>query len=370
MLFRIAITLSILSAFALHAQQPPAVEEPQYMYQIAALKPDGTLLTLESQKLTTEHETHNRFVYVQGSSQQLVPGEHSPIRLGGNAVFVIKWVQGMDAIDPNTMVKLRPFVIQKGQRVLPVRSGKAVIFSGTKSQSTPDNSLPVTFKKYGQNSLLITPQAPLAPGEYVLEANGGFAGVNCFGVDAGLSGSNPPSSPSKPAGPPPAPAWRSQPVSDAAARSSGTEARVSGTAEAGSFTSAGQLILRCESRAYDSGPVTYAMATIEVGPRLVDFDTSAMDGPAAEGNGLGRSGLAGQPEITSDTLYLGKNESGNPMFQLEYEWKDLKQIVDSPDAILTASVLPPENKGHAVKARFVLPSDAGPAQQAMNACFQ
>jgi hypothetical protein len=372
MFTRIAFTiLGIGSSLALQAQQPPAaVDEPQYMYQVAALNLDGSLLTLESQKLTAEHETHNRFVYVQGSAEQTVPGEHSPIRVGGNAVFVIKWVQGMDAIDPNTMVKLRPFVIQKGMRALSLRSGKAVIFSGTKSQSTPDNSLAVTFKKYGQNSLLITPQTPLAPGEYVLEANGGFAGVNCFGVDAGLSGSGVPPPQAKPAGPPPQPAWRSQPFSDAAARSSGAEVRLSGTAEAGSFTSAGQLVLRCESRVYDTGPATSVRATIEVGPRLVDFDTSAMDGPAAENDGFGRSQLIGQPEITLDTVYLGKSDSGNPMFQLEYEWKGLKQIVDTSKAILTASVMAPENKGHTLRARFALPADTAPANQTMSACFQ
>jgi hypothetical protein len=344
------------------------------MYQIAGLSPDGSLITLESEKLTTAHETHNRFVYVTGSAEQTVPGEHSPTRLGSNAVFVIKWVQGMDAIDPNTMVKLRPFVIQKGLRVLPLRSGKGVIFSGTKSQSTPDNSLPVNFKKYGQNSLLITPQAPLPPGEYVLEANGGFAGVNCFGVDAGLANSSTPAPPPAKAEPP---VWKVKPVEHPDSTIDSYQATLAGVAEANGKRGAAQLDVSCVIRRYTGGAATTANldATLKVQQEMIAFPTEPLscEGDGANGAPFLRTQLGTAPEQTRNLcLYGGLPADPNQPVELSlsYEVALLSSILHASNEPLTLKVRPRDGGPDALTTTFQLPANGAEMLAAVDPCLK
>ena len=114
----------------------------------------------------------------------VVAGAASTVRVPANATFVVRISPGSEAIDPSTVVQMRPFVVQKGARTLPITTAKAGMFQGVKSATAADTSLSLTFKKYGPNSLLITPSQPLPPGEYALATNNGVQGVFCFGVDA------------------------------------------------------------------------------------------------------------------------------------------------------------------------------------------
>jgi len=349
------------------------------MYQVAALNPDGSLLALESQKLTTEHETQNRFVYVKGSSEQTVPGERSPIRLGGNAVFVMKWVHGMDAIDPNTMVKLRPFVIQKGQRTLPLRSGKATIFSGTKSQSTPDNSLPVAFKKYGQDSLLITPQAPLPPGEYVLEANGGFAGVSCFGVDAGLTSSSSPAggaaTPATAKAEPPA--WKLKPVQHPQATTDVYEATLAGTAEAGGKHGAAQIDISCTVNRYTSPASTDASASADLKVRreMVAFPTDGLtcQGDGAVGAPFLRSQLGTEQEQTRNLCFdgdLGTDPKAVLAFGLGYDEPVIATILQASGQPLSLKIRPRDGGPDALTTSFQLAANGADVLAAFDPCLK
>jgi hypothetical protein len=182
-----ALTVLLILAYSnnvvLHAQDTkPGVEEPQYVGHFSALGADGKLVALEQQKLNIETKSHNHFVSNSVSTEQTVPNPASPVRLGPSVHFVVRVMSGSESIDPATYLVLKPFVVQKDKRSLPMVSAKAGIFQGVKSQSAADTAVAVTFKKYGMNSLEIVPSQSLPAGEYLLIANGG-ASVFCFGVD-------------------------------------------------------------------------------------------------------------------------------------------------------------------------------------------
>jgi len=377
MITRLALTLLLGCPLVMHAQQASTpVAEPQYMYQIAGLNSDGSLITLESEKLTTEHATHNRVVFVQGSSQQTVPGEHSPVRLPSNATFVVKWVQGMDAIDPNTMVKLRPFVAGKGVRVLPLNTAKAVIFGGVKSQSTPDNSLPVTFKKYGQNSLLITPQAPLPPGEYVLEANGGFAGVNCFGVDAGLASSSAPPPPPAPSKPEP-PVWKVKPAEHPDNITDSYEATLAGISEANGKRGAARLEVSCVVKRFtgDAGTTAQLDATLRLQREMVAFPTDSLScqGDGANGARILRTQLGAAPEETRNLCFDGEltADPKQPVdLGLSYEDALLTSILRASGEPLALKIRSQDGGSDALTATFQLPANGAEALAAIDPCLK
>ncbi len=159
-------------------------EEPQYVGQFFLLDTNGKLTPLEQQKPTMESKTHNHFISVSSTGAQVVPNTASPIRALPSAHFIVRASPGAENIDPNTLIALKPFVVQKGERTMPISTAKAGMFQGVKSQQAADSSIALTFKKYGKSSMEVIPSQPLPPGEYALAANGGYGGVFCFGVDA------------------------------------------------------------------------------------------------------------------------------------------------------------------------------------------
>jgi hypothetical protein len=380
MITRLALTLLLGCPLVMHAQQASTpVAEPQYMYQFAALNPDGSLITLESQKLTTEHDTHYRFVYVKGSSEQTVPGERSPVRLPSTATFVVKWVQGMDAIDPNTIVRLKPFVIQKGLRTLPLHSGKAVIFGGVKSQTTPDNSLPVTFKKYGQGSLLITPAAPLTPGEYELETNGGVTGVSCFGVDAGLTNSSSPAggaaTPATAKAEPPV--WKLKPVQHPQATTDVYEATLAGTAEAGGKHGAAQIDISCTVNRFTSPASTDASASADLKIRreMVAFPTDGLtcQGDGAVGAPFLRSQLGTEQEQTRNLCFdgdLGSDPKAVLAFGLGYDEPVIATILQTSGEPLSLKIRPRDGGPDALTTTFQLAANGADVLAAFDPCLK
>jgi hypothetical protein len=380
MLIRHVVAIAIILPLIMHAQEPstPAAE-PQYMYQFAALNPDGSLIALESEKLTTEHDTHNRFVYVKGSSEQTVPGERSPVRLPSTATFVVKWVQGMDAIDPNTIVRLKPFVIQKGLRTLPLHSGKAVIFGGVKSQTTPDNSVPVTFKKYGQGSLLITPAAPLAPGEYELETNGGVTGVSCFGVDAGLTSSSSPAggaaTPATAKAEPPV--WKLKPVQHPQATTDVYEATLAGTAAAGSKHGAAQIDISCTVNRFTSPASTdaFAISALKVRREMVAFPTDGLtcEGDGAVGAPFLRSQLGTEQEQTRNLCFdgdLGTDPKAVLAFGLGYDEPVIATILQTSGEPLSLKIRPRDGGPDALTTTFQLAANGAEVLAAFDPCLK
>jgi hypothetical protein len=180
----LAVLILAGNGLSLRAQEQKAtVQEPEYLGQFALLGSNGTLVPLDQQKMTFVSQAHNHFFSVSASGEKVVPGKSSPVRVSPDAHFVVKSSSTYDSVDPNTLVHLVPFAIQKGQRVIVETTAKAGVFQGAKGQSAPDTSIPLNFKKYGTSSLEIIPAQPLPPGEYALMATGGLA-VFCFGVDA------------------------------------------------------------------------------------------------------------------------------------------------------------------------------------------
>jgi len=180
----LSLFLSCASGAALLPQDAKsAVEEPEYNGHFALLGPDGKLMELEAQKMTMQAKSHNHFFSASVSAEQTVPGASSPVRVAPDAHFVVKMPM-MNGMDPNQIFALKPFVVQKGQRMIMQSTAQAGVFQSAKSEQAQDTALQVTFKKYGANSLEVIPSQPLRPGEYVLEMNNGVMGVYCFGVDA------------------------------------------------------------------------------------------------------------------------------------------------------------------------------------------
>jgi hypothetical protein len=161
----------------------PAVEEPQYVGQFVALGPDAKLVPLEQQKPTYQMKTKNHFISVTANGEQTVPGASSSARFAPDVHFIVRVPAGMENTDPNTLMALKPFVVKKDVRSIPMNSAKAGMFQGAKGGQAADTSIALTFKKYGANSLEVIPSQPLPAGEYVLSAANSAQSVYCFGVD-------------------------------------------------------------------------------------------------------------------------------------------------------------------------------------------
>lgn len=181
-----ALLLSV-AGMCVPAQTPQAntagVQEPQYANEYFEIGPDGSLIALETVKLNAEMKSHNHFISNSVSGFYVAPGAASTVRVPATAHFVIRVPPGYENVNPATVIMLKPFTVEKDKRTLPISTAKAGMFQGVKSQTAADNSIPLTFKKYGPNSLEIVPAQPLPPGEYELGMNGP-EGVFCFGVDA------------------------------------------------------------------------------------------------------------------------------------------------------------------------------------------
>ncbi len=164
-----------------NAQAPP-LKEPEYINQFFRLGNDGQLVPLEQEKLGSQTKSHRNFVISPSvTSEQIVPNPASPVRVPPDAHFVVRLNSGDR--DPNTLISLTPFVVKKKDREIPKSKASAGIipFSGVKSQTAPDKSIPVSVKKYGNGSFEIVPTQPLVPGEYAFVT--GYS-ASCFGVDS------------------------------------------------------------------------------------------------------------------------------------------------------------------------------------------
>ena len=105
-----------------------AIQEPQFVNQFFQLSTGKTLNPLEQEKFTHESKTHNYFIAVKSTGESIVPGAASPTRLGPNVHFVVRLNSISDTTDPNTYISLKPFVVEKNQRAIPMSSAKAGFF--------------------------------------------------------------------------------------------------------------------------------------------------------------------------------------------------------------------------------------------------
>jgi len=179
-----ALTLALVSVStcaAILAQDTKKPQEPEYANSPLFLDKDGTLKPLERQ--TTQLETKIRGLgYGGADGKYVVPNEHSTVRfpVTANLQFVVR-PEPKD-IDPATVIQLYSLKVSKGRREL--LGVKLRAFSG--SQTTLNKAaVPFDVAKYGEASVVIKPQNPLAPGEYMWTVGGASAVAQgyCFGVD-------------------------------------------------------------------------------------------------------------------------------------------------------------------------------------------
>ncbi|HLH04467.1 MAG TPA: hypothetical protein VKX25_17005 [Bryobacteraceae bacterium] len=196
----IILTALVLSVLRLPAQ---TTVEPQYIDQFNALIA-GQLVPLERENAVLDTKSRRNFVITPNTKVfESISGKASPVRLPGNAHFIVKMSTG--GRDPQTLIHLKKLVVGKNTRQIPIVTYKVSLIpgGGVKHDRPNDESVPVNISKYGQESLEITSRNPLEPGEYAfLEGHD----AQCFGVDAGTG---PTAQPSPQVTPAPSPSMQS-----------------------------------------------------------------------------------------------------------------------------------------------------------------
>jgi hypothetical protein len=142
------------------------------------------LIPLERQTATIH--TSAKFVGIGAtakSSSEFKPGK-SPVRLSSNATeFVVRSPLSNSPVDFNSFYVLRSLSPKGNKRELLISKSHAFIGVAGSSSNLAEGELPITFAKYGEHSLKITPAQPLRPGEYALSTRASFLNLFCFGVD-------------------------------------------------------------------------------------------------------------------------------------------------------------------------------------------
>jgi hypothetical protein len=145
-----------------------------------AVNPVGELIPLDQETLTDFH-TKTRALPGYASVKtmaELKPG-HSSVRLNANLQFIVR---GRASLDPNSRYELRQLKTDKSERESEMGRAHGTLMGG--SASTLDkNAIPIRVEEYGSDSYRITPERPVAPGEYGLGLRGVVAELYCFGVD-------------------------------------------------------------------------------------------------------------------------------------------------------------------------------------------
>lgn len=154
------VALAVASFGSLTLAATAQIAEPQYIGRYDFIGPTGQLIPLESAQGKMESKSRSIIIANKISSAITIPGAASTVKVGPVARFVVRAAM-MDGIDPNTLITLRAFTVDGAKRTIPTSSASGVIFGGAKGGTATIPTIPLSFKKYGQNSLEITPQQPL-----------------------------------------------------------------------------------------------------------------------------------------------------------------------------------------------------------------
>jgi len=181
MLRLIAPLIAILFVYAALAQDAKKPPEPDYSNSFFFLDKDGNLKPLERQAAKIETKVRG-LGYGGADSKYVLPNEHSTVRFAANLSLQFVVRPEPNNVDPATVVQLYSLKVAKGQRE--VQLVKLRQFSGAKT-TLGNTAVPFDIAKYGENSVLLEPQATLAPGEYMWAANATMMvpQAYCFGID-------------------------------------------------------------------------------------------------------------------------------------------------------------------------------------------
>ncbi len=179
----LTILLILAASFiALEAQSGPSapVAEPQYMNSFYALDANGKLIELERQTVTfrTKAKVFPGYASVKMTTE-FKPG-HSPVRITATAQFIVR---GRAPIDPVSRFELRALKASKDHRDFVMTQGHGSVFGASATSNPEEGAVAIRFEEYGASSYRITPDRPLAPGEYALAMRGLVSELYCFGVD-------------------------------------------------------------------------------------------------------------------------------------------------------------------------------------------
>jgi hypothetical protein len=83
----------------------------------------------------------------------------------------------------HSLYELRLLKVSKDHREILMTLAHGTVVGGTATSKLDEGSLAIRFEEYGANSYRITPEQPLAPGEYALALRGVVTELYCFGVD-------------------------------------------------------------------------------------------------------------------------------------------------------------------------------------------
>jgi hypothetical protein len=167
---------------ALNAQSEPSapVAEPQYINGFYAVDVNGKLIELEHKTVTFHSKVRALPGYASVKmTTEFKPGG-SPVRIAATAQFVVR---GRAPIDPLSRFELRALKGSKTHREFVMTQALGSIFGGSATSNLDEGAVAIRFEEYGANSYRITPDKPLAPGEYALAVRGLVSELYCFGVD-------------------------------------------------------------------------------------------------------------------------------------------------------------------------------------------
>ena len=176
MKFLVSFVFVTIFSLAGIAQETP--HEPEFanaFFQLDA----GNLIPLERQTAIIQGKASG-FIAMKMKALMVIPGAKSSVRLHADQPinFVVR---SPLVVDPDMFYFLRRLDSKKKTRELVVMVGHASPGSATMNNAPNQGALPVTFARYGSESLKIATN-PLSPGEYAL--SGPYAQVFfCFGVD-------------------------------------------------------------------------------------------------------------------------------------------------------------------------------------------
>ena len=175
----IAVAALVFAAVSLDAQV--ALHEPEFNDVFARLDA-GNLVTLERQTPATQLKSSG-FIAVNMKSLWEIQGTKSTVRFHSNQPldFVVRSnFAGTAGGDPNTIFTLHRLDVKKKTRELVMTAVHGTLSRAT-ANSNPQGTLPVSFSRYGDQSVKVTTSI-LPPGEYALRSLYTET-VFCFGID-------------------------------------------------------------------------------------------------------------------------------------------------------------------------------------------
>jgi len=179
MALNLGVFITVAATNAQEIRSSPT-SEPKYINSFYAVDMDGKLIELERQTVTfkTKMKVLPGYASVK-TTTQFKPGSSS-VRLPADAKFIVR---GRAPIDPVSRFELRALKASKDHREFVMTQGHSSVFGGSATSNPSEGAVGIRFEEYGASSYRITPDRPLAPGEYALAMRGLVSELYCFGVD-------------------------------------------------------------------------------------------------------------------------------------------------------------------------------------------